>query len=117
MSKHDDQLAEAMGDDEFVDAPRKQFAPTHDFAADPVLVGTYKGSREVDTKNGKRLVHGFEVDGQPLDAWGASMLNSRLDGLEDKRVKVILTGELIPTKAGRKVKEYKVLVAKSALAS
>lgn len=90
------------------------FAPTHDFDEEPVLVGTYRGSRSVSTRNGERLIHNFTTpDGSPVDAWGTAILNSRLEKVaEGARVMVTSTGKLLATKNGRKAKEFTVIVGK-----
>lgn len=112
---YEEQQADIAGEGDYEEAPKKEFAPTHDFREDDTLVGTYVSQRTVTTKNGDRTVHTFTVDGKPVDAFGTSMLNSRLDGLIGMDVKVLSTGNLLDTKAGRKVREFKVFVRKGAL--
>lgn len=109
------QAAEAQ---EWEEVKSADFPDTWDFEDEPELVGKYLGSKEVGTKHGDRTVHQFELeDGTPVDAWGASILNSRLEDIEPgTTVKVIKTGNSFPTKRGKPAQEYKVLVRKGAVA-
>lgn len=91
------------------------FPPVHNFNDDPELVGVYKGGKEVDTRNGLSTIHSFDVNGTEIQAWGSAVLNSRLEGLEGRKVKVVKTGKKLNTKSGNKANEFKVYVAKSAL--
>lgn len=102
--------------DEFVEVRGGDFPPVWDFDESGDLVGTYTGSQEVSTKHGERALHHFDVDGQEVTLWGAAILNSRLEDVEPgSRVKVVLTGNKIPTKRGKPATEFKVFVAKGAL--
>lgn len=94
-----------------------EFAPTHDFEENDTLIGVYNGSREVNTRNGERIIHNFtDANGDEVDAWGAAIINSRLKDVPvGAKVKIVSTGQLIPTKNGRKAKEFKVFVAKGSL--
>jgi len=102
-------------DDDFVEVRPSDFAPTHDFDSEPELTGRYEGSRTVTTKNGDRLVHSFSAAAGLVDAWGTAVLNSRLEGLEGARVKVIKTGKKLGTNSGYSAWEFRVLVAKGTL--
>lgn len=93
------------------------FAPTHDFEENDTLIGVYNGSRTVGTRNGDRDIHNFTTpDGEPLDCWGSAIINSRLKNVPaGAKVKIVATGNLVPTKNGRKAKEFQVFVAKGSL--
>lgn len=109
--------AQAAEASEWEEVKSADFPDTWNFDEEPELVGTYLGSKDVDTKHGSRTVHQFEVEGQPVDAWGASILNSRLEDVEvGSTVKVIKTGNSFPTKRGKPAQEYKVLVRRGAVA-
>ena len=93
------------------------FAPTHDFEENDTLVGTLRGSRVVNTRNGERTIYSFtDPAGDPIDAWGSAIINSRLQNVPvGAKVKIVSTGKLVPTKNGRKAKEFQVFVAKGSL--
>lgn len=114
-----DEYTETIDGDEFVEVKDDgggDFPPVHDWDDGPIL-GSYKGSKEVTTKNGLSTIHSFDVDGEELQCWGTTLLSGRLADVEPgSRVKVIKTGNKIPTKSGHKANEFKVLVARSALA-
>lgn len=101
--------------DEFVEVKGKDFAPTIDWSATPQLDGVYSGSRTIKVKGDDRTVHTFTTEDGDIDAWGAAILDSRLAGLDGKKVRVIKTGQKLSTKQGRRADEYKVFVARSAL--
>lgn len=107
-----------MGSDAVEVGGSGDFAPTHDFEENPVLVGTYTGSRLVNTRNGERTIHSFITpDGSPRDAWGAAIINSRLKSVpEGARVKITSTGKMVKSeRTGRSSREFIVLVAKASL--
>lgn len=107
-----DEYAEITGGGDF---PR-----TWDFEEDGELVGTFTGSVVKEIKGKDRTIHSFEVDGEPVTAWGTAILDSRLEELDaDDRpdVKVIKTGKKLPTKSGRSAWEFKVFVRRGALRS
>lgn len=108
------QAAEAA---EFVEVRGGDFPPVWDFEEQGDLIGTFTGSKGVTTKHGDRVLHHFDVDGQEVTVWGAAILNSRLEDIDPgSRVKVVLTGNFIPTKRGKPATEYKVYVARGAVA-
>lgn len=93
------------------------FAPTHDFQENDTLIGVYQGSRTVNTRNGERTIHNFvDPAGDKVDAWGSAIINSRLQSVPTgAKVKIVSTGREVPTKNGRKAKEFQVFVAKGSL--
>lgn len=94
-----------------------EYARTHDFAENDTLIGVYQGGRTVNTKNGERTIHNFIDAEGSVDAWGTAIINSRLkDVPQGVKVKIVSTGREVPTKNGRKAKEFQVLVAKGSLA-
>lgn len=102
--------------DEYVEVKGGDFPDAWDFDAEPELIGTFLGSKEISTKHGPRLLHTFEVDGVEVTAWGAAILNSRLEEIDPGTdVKVVSTGNKIPTKRGKPATEYKVFAKRSAL--
>lgn len=103
--------------DEFVEVKGGgDFAPMWDFEEQGDLIGTFKGTVVKDIKGEKRTLHEFEVDGKEYQAWGAAILNSRLEDIEPgTRVKVVDTGNRIPTKRGKPAKEFKVFAARGAI--
>lgn len=110
--------AQAAEAEQWEEVKSADFPDTWNFDDEPELVGTYLGSKDVDTKHGSRVVHQFDVEGVAVDAWGASILNSRLEDIDPgTTVKVIKTGNSFPTKRGKPAQEYKVLVKKGAVAT
>lgn len=103
--------------DEFVEVKGGgDFPATWDFDEQPELIGTFLGSEVKEIKGKDRTIHSFEVDGETVNAWGAAILDSRLEDIDQgSRVKVVKTGDKIPTKAGRGAWEFKVFVARGAL--
>lgn len=93
------------------------FAPTHDFQENDTLIGVYQGSRSVNTRNGERTIHNFvDPAGDKVDAWGSAIINSRLQNVPTgAKVKIVSTGREVPTKNGRKAKEFQVFVAKGSI--
>lgn len=102
--------------DEFVEVKGGgDFPPMWDFEESD-LIGTYLGSVVKSIKGEDRILHEFEVDGEKVQAWGAAILNSRLEDIEEgTRVKVVDTGNRIPTKRGKPAKEFKVFAARGAI--
>lgn len=98
---------------EEVGSSTADFAPTHDFDINDTLIGTFQGSRSVETKNGDRTIHSFLVEGfGEVDAWGAAIMNSRLDKVAvGTLVKIVKTGRELGTKNGRRAKEFLVYQA------
>ena len=106
-------------DDEFTEEIKGgDYAPTHDFAVNDTLIGTYLRSEEVKTKKGLSTKHTFSVDGEEVDAWGAAILNSRLEQVEPgTRVKVVRRPEKITTSTGNTAWDFGVFVSKRAFAA
>lgn len=88
------------------------------------ILGTYSARKENVGQN-KSTVHSFtgaSVNDTPVDyengevqAWGSAILDDRLADVPfGTKVKVVYTGQRIPTKNGS-AKDFKVLVARSAL--
>lgn len=103
--------------DEFVEVKGGDFAGSWNFEEQGDLIGVYEGSKEVGTKNGDRTLHTFDVDGEEITVWGTAILDSRLSDVEEgQRVKVVKTGDKITTKSGHKAWEFKVFVARGAIA-
>lgn len=92
------------------------FPPTHDFNDDPEIIGVFVGSETKDIKGKQRTIHSFEVNGVLTNVWGAAILDSRLEGLEGAKVKAV-RGNKVKTNTGNSCWEFKVYVAKSALAA
>lgn len=115
------------GDEEFAEVKGTgggDFPPTWDFDDEPVLKGTYTGHEVKSIKGKDRVIHHFsnvddldDPDELGVNAWGTAILDDRLEGLEGKRVLVRKTGEKIPTSSGNGAWDWKIGVAKSALAS
>lgn len=94
------------------------FPGTHDFATDGDLIGVFTGSEVKDIKGKSRTIHTFEVDGEPVTAWGTAILDSRLselDGSERPHVKIVRPGTKVATKSGHQAWEFQVFVKASAL--
>lgn len=94
------------------------FPGTHDFAADGDLIGVFLGTETKDIKGKQRTIHTFEVDGEPVTAWGTAILDSRLselDGSERPHVKIVRPGTKVATKSGHQAWEFNVFVKASAL--
>lgn len=90
------------------------FPPVHDFNETPELIGTFLGTEVKTIKGDDRTIHSFDVDGTVTQAWGASILDSRLADVEvGQRVKVVKTGKKLTTKAGRTPWEFKVFVSRA----
>lgn len=107
------QAAEAS---EWEEVKSADFPDTWDFDENPELIGEYLGSKVVGTKHGDRTVHQLSVDGEPIDAWGTAILNSRLENVDvGTVVRITKTGAKIKTKGGQ-AWEYKVDVRKGAIA-
>jgi hypothetical protein len=107
-------------DEEFVEVVGKggNFAPMHDFDENDTLVGTYLGTEVKDIKGEDRVIHHFEVDGEPVDVWGAAILDSRLETVREEgpipvRLKVVYRGKTT-TSSGRRAKDFAVFVSKRA---
>ena len=110
-----DQASEA---DEFVEVTGSggDFPKTWDFEEDGDLVGTFLATVQKEIKGKERTLHNFSVNDAEVTAWGAAILDSRLSDVEvGSRVKVIKTGDKLPTKSGRSAWEFKVFVAKGSL--
>lgn len=112
----DDYQAQADDAEVYEEVQGDAFAPVHDFEENDTLIGVYQGSREVETKKGARTIHSFLVNGEEVEAWGAAILNDRLKGLEDQKVKIVRPGDKLPTNSGGSAWNFKVFVAKAALA-
>lgn len=108
------------------------FPPTWDFELCDTVKGVYLSTRDVNTRNGSRKIHRFgahegtnpqgfeggvyEREDGIFDVWGAAIINSRLENVPaGARVKIVATGRVVPTKNGRKAKEFEVLVAKGSV--
>lgn len=116
MATVSDEYAEAVNEaDEFVEVKGKDFPDTWNFDEQPELVGTYVSSITKEIKGKDRTIHTFNVNGEDVNAWGTAILDSRLEGTEGSRVKVVKTGEKLATKSGHRAWEYKVYVSRSAL--
>lgn len=113
-SRARDVAAEA---DEFVEIKGGgDFPGTWDFEEQGDLIGTFLGTEVKDIKGKDRTIHTFEIDGEPVTAWGTAILDSRLSDVDEgSRVKVVKTGDKIATKSGRSAWEFKVFVARGAL--
>ena len=103
--------------DEFVEITGGgDFPKTWDFEEDGDLVGTFSGTVQKEIKGKERTLHNFSVDDADVTAWGAAILDSRLADVEPgSRVKVVKSGDKLPTKSGRSAWEFKVFVAKGSL--
>lgn len=92
------------------------FPPVWDFEDQGDLVGTFLGTDIINAKGKDRTLHSFEVDGETVNVWGTAILDSRLADVDDgSRVKVVKTGDKVPTKSGHQAWEFKVFVARGAL--
>ena len=92
------------------------FPPVWDFEDQGDLVGVFNGTEVINAKGKDRNLHSFEVDSETVTVWGTAILDSRLGDVDpNSRVKVIKTGDKLPTKSGHQAWEFKVLVAKGAL--
>lgn len=112
--EYETQSAEA---DEYVEVQGGNYAPVWDFNENPILEGVYNGHEVKNIKGDDKVIHTFEVPGiGEVQAWGAAVLNSRLDGLEGAKVRVHKTGQKLSSSNGRSPWEFKVYVAKSAFA-
>ncbi len=98
---------------QYVEVRGGDFPPVWDFDEQGDLEGVYTHTQEdVQTKHGARSLHHFDVDGTEYTLWGAAILNSRLEKTpEGTQVKIVLTGNKIPTKRGKPATEYKVFEA------
>lgn len=103
------------GADEFEEVAGEDFPPTHDFNENPEIVGTFVSSESKDIKGKQRTIHTFEVNGVTTNVWGTAILDSRLAGLEGAKVKAV-RGKKVQTAKGNSCWEFKVYVAKAALA-
>ena len=101
--------------EEFEEVQGDDFPPTWDFNEDSELIGIYKGAETKDIKGKARTIHTFEVNGVITNVWGTAILDSRLAGLEGAKVKAV-RGNKVKTKTGNSCWEFKVYVAKAALA-
>lgn len=125
------EYTETVDGEEFVEVAGEgggDYAPTLSFRGDdPVtILGTFTGT-EKNVGQNKSSVHSFtqaKVEGDPnhsgdhdeIQAWGSAILDDRLASVDPgSRVKVVYTGNRLPTRNGS-AKEFKVLVARSALA-
>lgn len=109
--------AQAAEADEFVEVKGGDFPETWDFEEQGDLVGTFVGTETKNIKDKDRTIHTFEIDGENVTVWGTAILDSRLSDVDEgSRVKVVKTGKKISTKGGRQAWEFKVYVARGALA-
>lgn len=93
------------------------FPPVWEFETQGDLVGTFIGTETILAKGKDRTIHTFEVSSETFNVWGTAILDSRLGDVDPgSRVKVVKTGEKIPTKSGNAAWEFKVLVARGAVA-
>ena len=102
--------------DEYVEVKGGNYAPVHDFDASPYLDGIYQGVEAKQIKGRDTTIHTFLVNGEEVQAWGAAILDSRLEGLEGAKVRVHKTGQKLTSKNGNTPWEYKVYVAKGSVA-
>lgn len=110
---------EGMADDEFVEVEgSSDFPPTLDWDDYPEgFVGTFVGTVTKEIKGKDRVIHTFDIDGTETQVWGAAILDSRLKEVPaGARTKVVKTGRKLNTNSGHKANEFRVLVARSALA-
>lgn len=109
------QAAEA---EEFVEVSGGgDFPPVWDFEESGNLVGVFTGTDTINAKGKDRSLHSFEVDGETVTVWGTAILDSRLSDVEPgSRVKIEKPGTKVATKSGHQAWEFKVFVAKGALA-
>lgn len=92
------------------------FPATWNFEEQGDLEGVFVGTEIKLIKGKDRTIHNFEVDGEPVNVWGAAILDSRLSDIEaGDTVKVVKTGAKIATKAGFQAAEYKAFVRRAAL--
>ena len=110
--------------EEFVEVKGGDFPETWDFDEQGDLIGNFAGTEVKEIKGKDRTIHTFETDetdddGNPVKVtvWGTAILDSRLgDVAEGSRVKVVKTGKKVATKGGRQAWEWKVFIARGALA-
>lgn len=107
--------------DEYVEVKGSggDYPDTWDFDEDGDLIGVFVGTERKEIKGKGRVIHTFEVAGEPVTVWGAAILDSRLSDLDPETrpdVKVVKTGDKLSTKSGRKAWEFKVFVRRGALA-
>ena len=84
----------------------------HDFELEPTLIGVYRGSDEVDTKNGVSTIHRFLDDRyEQKDCWGSLDLDRKLAKVEKgARVRVQFLGRQ-ETSSGNQMKMFEVRIA------
>lgn len=93
------------------------FPPVWDFEEQGDLVGVFNGTKTITAKGKDRSLHSFDVDGDEVTVWGTAILDSRLADVEPgSRTKVQKPGTKVATKSGHQAWEFKVLVARGALA-
>jgi len=113
--------------DEYQEVKGGNYAPVHDFDANPYLKDViYQGVEAKNIKGRDTTIHTFLANatqdddgvwtGDEIQAWGAAILDSRLEGLEGAKVMVHKTGAKLTSKSGNTPWEYKVFVAKGSVA-
>lgn len=103
--------------DEYVEVQGGNYAPVWDFDENPIFEGVYKGFIVKPIKGEDKVIHTFEhAEIGEVQAWGAAVLNSRLEGLEGVKVRVWKTGAKLTSSTGRSPWEFKVYASKRALA-
>lgn len=109
--------ADLTDNGEFEEVKDSDFAPTIDWNATPLFVGTFDRTVTKSIKGKDRVIHNFTAeDGSELEAWGAAILDSRLKQVPaGARVKIQYLGKTAKTQSGNMCHNFKVLVAKSAL--
>lgn len=113
------EYTEIIEGEEFVEVQGEGFNPTWEWpdSGPGEFVGVYKGTETKAIKGKDRTLHTFEIDGQDTTVWGASILDDRLKPVDSgSRCKVIRTGKKLQSASGNAPWEFKVLVARSALA-
>ena len=71
-----------------------ELAPAHDFDSDPIIIGEYVGARAVDVgrKEGAATIHDFMTETGLISAWGSTVLDRKLIGLQGRFVRVEFQG-------------------------
>lgn len=96
------------------------FPPTWDFDENPKLIAVYAGSKTINVKGDDRTIHTFsqapgsnatDIGEKGVEAWGTTILDDRIKGLDGEKVLVDKTGK----KLGR-AWEFRVYVSRQALA-
>lgn len=115
------EYTELIDGEEFVESQGTggDFNPTFKFAdsGESSFVGIFKDTETKEIKGKERTLHTFEIDGTDYTVWGAAILDDRLKPVDPgSRCKIIKTGKKLQSTSGNQPWEFKVLVARSALA-